>query len=387
MKPLKILFIPSLPYLADDCFIPIAAQINILNKDHSIGYFHAEYYLNLKNGVNDYYAPKSLADFFEIIEPLNASQLSEKETLLLVKKQIIEVIESFAPDRLVFITDKTYAFRVFEMLDGKLPKLIIQPSTRTYGSNKVSLKKKAKVFYEKHIKGIPINSLSNSFGIESKDSKYLFWTKFWFPPKAIRNSNHLFEIGPLPFQYKDAKLKSNLNTPTRENLILIVLGKRTSIPEKHFAAIEEMVEGIIRSFGSRHEIIIKVHPREDLNYFTKRFEANSKVSILKNANSTELLKSAKLVLAPWSTLIYEALFLSKKFILLNPNGVFDLKELMLSDFKFIAKSLEEVRLLADLVFSGEDAGSKNDFDKAMKALIGDRNFPAALHAAKLIVAG
>ncbi len=385
MKPLKILFIPSLPYLADDCFLPIAEEINKMNQNHVVGYFHAEYYLNCLNKVKDQYSPKNLPAFIQIIDPIDASQSSEKEILVLIKNQVQDVISSFEPDRLVFITDKTYAFRVFDLLDRRLAKIVVQPATRTYGSNKVSLSRKLKVFIEKYIKGIPENSLSNSFGIENRDCTYLFWTKFWFPPISIRNSKKLFEIGPLPFQYRFSKLQKELGPSHNGNVLLIILSKRSSIPKLQFEAIEEMVEAAIKDFGSSHELIVKVHPREDLGYFMNRFGRSGRALIVQDANSTDLVNRASLILAPWSTLIYESLFLKKKFILLNPNGMFDLKELMVPGFRFIATSNSQLRQMAEMIFSDNTIEVDLEFERAQNILIGDNYFPAALEAAKLVL--
>lgn len=375
-----------MPYLADDCFIPIAEELKNMNQNHIVGYFHAEYYLNCLNHVKDYYSPQNLPSFIQLIPPVDASQSSEKEILKIVKEQIKQVITAFAPDRLVFITDKTYAFRVFELLDKRIPKFVVQPSTRTYETKKVGFKRNLKVFFEKHIKGIPINSSGNSFGLESKESAYLFWTKFWFPPKSIQNSKKLYEIGPLTFQYKFSKLQKKFEVGNSENIILIVLGKRSSIPKTQFEAIEEMVETAITGFGSSHEVIVKVHPREDLDYFVDRFGKYGKAQIIQDANSTALVNKAELILAPWSTLIYEALFLQKKFILLNPNGMFYLNELMVPGFKFIANNQAQLRKMAETVFSDKDKNVDIEFERARKILIGDIKFPAALEAAKLILA-
>lgn len=386
LKPLKILLVPSLPYLADDSFIPIAEALNKINPDNEITYFHAEYFLNLKNEVKDHYAPELLPPFVKVIIPKDGSKVTEHEILLSVRNQIKEVLKDFKPDRLVFITDKTYAFRVFEMFDSKIPKIVIQPSTRTYSSKSIGLKRRLKLFYERQIKGLPITSLTNSFGIESKRAKYLFWTKFWFPPKGIRISTELFEMGPLPFQYKFSKLPAEKNMEEKSNLVLIILSKRSSISKSQFEAIEKMVESAIQNLGSSHEVIVKVHPREDLNYFQSRFAGKGNAKIIKDANSTELVNRSSLILAPWSTLIYEALFLEKKFILLNPQGIFDLKDIMVPDFKFIAKTPDEIKSLTELIFSKNNDQVAPEYNQAAQILIGDRNKSAAFEAAKLILA-
>ena len=65
--------------------------------------------------------------------------------------------------------------------------------------------------------------------------------------------------------------------------------------------------------------------------------------------------------------------------------MFDFKELMVPGFKYIANSSSQLRQMADMIFSDKSVEVDLEFERAQKILIGDRYFPAALEAAKLVL--
>jgi hypothetical protein len=59
---------------------------------------------------------------------------------------------------------------------------------------------------------------------------------------------------------------------------------------------------------------------------------------------------------------------------------------MVPDFKFIAKTPDEIKSLTELIFSKNNDQVAPEYNQAAQILIGDRNKSAAFEAAKLILA-
>ena len=376
------LFIPEIPYLADRMFIDLALFMHRYYDEFVALYFHPV--TPSGDTIDDVSLRDEVNDTFDFVYELEDLKNRPKDTGYYKswQKEFASVIKAHKPDVIFFVSGRSFTFRLCKSMANSIPRIVAQPATRFY-ANAVSggLRPWLRYFYYSKMLGIPVSQTPGSMGFDDPQSRYLFWSAFWYPPKNVNDGNNCYSVGPLAFQH----LKANGDEPKANGRdlpksILVLLGKRSKTPWGQYRQILELLKSTIQLFATT-TFIFKVHPQEDPDFFYQYFDQEHNIDIKTGLSTQELIRSSSIVLSPWSTSVYEAMFLEKPVIILNPNRIFDLRKIIPSDYPYVISNLADAGKWVSHFISDEYLESETyvkTIQTSSSILIGDRNQNAYL---------
>ena len=324
----KICFIPDIPYLADQVYLNLADELKSKPIKVHLNYVHTvtNTKLHRASKLDKIRSRFDSVNIFEVDHPESLAGLRKR------KRYFLNAVRGC--DSLVFITDKSYEYRLARQFLSNVQRHVLQPATRFYSTSTSGNWKRKLVYYAYTFIGLPLVKKPGTLGFDDPKAKYYYWSNFWMPPYLKEKQLKCIEVGPIPFQRKD------VSKPTIDCQVAVILSKRLSLPPDDFDAIISLIRLLIKG-QPQVDFVIKVHPNEELKFFEDYFNECKNAVVHQKIDGSALVKYAKCVVSPWSTLVYEALYYNTAVIFINPDSRFDISKKIPGDYPFIASDENE----------------------------------------------
>jgi hypothetical protein len=349
-KQKTALFIPSLHYLSNPVFIPVAQKMQGIKKV----YLDAEYTMN-KKYINDYPAQlKYLSQFFDEVSALeyevpttHSSKFTELSELRKKSIDTINAIERVNPDVIILGSDATDVFKICNTFFKRKKIYVIQQSAlRPFVEKQYSFKEKLSYLLYKYVLKVPILA-SNPWIKYTDNSIHFLWSDFFFlnpHKKYIATGNPAWDkvLSAFDGKYGYSSNRNIVCFATQPNF--------GTIEETIYVEFIEMVKEVIKLYPQL-QFIIKVHPRENIEIYKKLFstEEFDNVHIEKEEPIDKVLDRCFLLITGWSMSGYESIIKGIPVILGNPGNKMDFSYLNPDNMLPVASSLsvfsEEIKKL------------------------------------------
>lgn len=235
------------------------------------------------------------------------------------KKNVLDFVKSFKPDIFIVTTDMFFTPRYIAEKLVDIPIFLIQPCyldlwERPYlnGFSKKIVNIIQPYFYEKQ----------QYFGFEISRAKLLIWEPSSYDiykekgrdPQLIINPNHIQLINNSK-KYKASKNKilKEINIPDLNKKTIsfytAYYGDVLNHGVEYQANLEKSIIEVIHKIKDYYNIIIKIHPNEEMNYWNNVFKdfLNTDVIIIKNHdNKFNLMAASDIMIATNSYASVEA---------------------------------------------------------------------------------
>lgn len=356
----RIVFIPSLLYLSNNLYASINKHLPEVEKI----YFDFNYQLNSRYSHDYQKEIENIRDdfnkivFFEDQPSYNILPLSNKYDLMkyYFKKSkfnlnVIQELKSIKPDLFVLASDKTDAFNLIRHYFNSTPALVIQQAFLSKTKEeKASLKVKIhysileKLFRYPTLPTTPWFKNGNNEGNLFK----AFWSPFWaFDGNYDKNKIFFTGNGTIDedINIGNIRLQSNSNYKLEQPRIVYFsqpINQRFGLGNQN--KINQLVKEFLNDLSS-FDLIIKVHPREDIQFYNDFFQEvyPSKIQIIKDINNSFLLKERDLVITGCSTLVVKSIAMGVPVILMNPGDIFDYNKIFPTTGIEIVKTIEQFK--------------------------------------------
>lgn len=369
----RILFIPSLFYLSNSLFIRIVDHLG----DLEAFYLDAEYSLNKKHSLDYDKEINNLKRHFKQVTRIYDKQefglSTEKNTLIKLRyylnkrrinKETIKQIRHVQPDLFVLTSEKTDTYKLVINYFNDIPVLIIQQGTIHKKTAKtLSLKTRLRHLFLKALFKYPTLSINLWTEDEAKTNKIFkaYWSSFWANDHIAENV--FFTGNP---NLDEAICDGNNRIEKVDNYNFSA--PRVLYTTQPLASVfnlqkqNQFNEHILHFINNKPDInlTIKVHPREDLDYYNEFF-ANStckNISITKEADLDTLFEKADLLITGYSGTSYQAVARGVPVIALDPGDIYDYSKFFPGEGVLVVTSCEEMTKAFDIINSSEGF---NDF--------------------------
>lgn len=354
------LFIPTISYLAIPTFTPVAGQLHDFTKI----YLNFHEFESDSDEIKTKISESLQLEFNRILTIEKVSHITKWpfSDFFKFKKlvsQIRKTIKTIAPDVIIFLTDKSFIFRVCRIFFPSIPRVVIQPASRRYFQDDSSVWNKIRFHLYYHLLKVPLYGRQTSFGLEFKDTFFLFWSDFWMASLPFSQSPHRLAVGaPHLDKYfvNDSMWRNRLTASEysgNNKIVAIALSKRKTIGENKFMEFMDLLRVVVNRFPDNH-FVIKVHPMEDEHFYASQFDQGTypNVRVTKDENIETLISRCDVLLSPWSSVTYQAMAMGVPVILMNPGKQYDLSKKYPESFDLVAHDDESlVRLLSSCLFS------------------------------------
>ena len=355
MKKKRILFVPALLYLSTPIFLPILKHLEeyesyLLDCDY-INYKYSDDYDGEMQKIK-----KQGAQIVKIadVDPdviSGSSNSLYRRSLYLIKKRTVNVaigraIKAINPELIIMTSDSTYVARYIQYYHYSIPTIILQQGSlanQVNQNNNVSSLIK-NLFYVAIFKYPRIVVRQ-----KQKDQIRVYWSQIWREQDNFScvNEKNIYYLGnpahDSHIEEGNKRIAKYLSNSTINIQRIIYTTQPISI--SHGITKKNLFNQIISNFikSKKHiELIVKMHPRDDQEYYIDIFKELRNVKFIEEAELSDLIKSADLMITGWSMTAYEALALGVPVIAINPNNIFNYKNRYPEDSVPVAVSLNEL---------------------------------------------
>ena len=303
------------------------------------------------------------------------------------KKKVLNFVKSFKPDLFIITTDMFVTPRYLADELPDIPLFLIQPCyldlwERPY-LNKFSKKLVNLIspkFFERQ----------QYFGFEITRAKLLIWEPSSFNiyknkgrnPILISNPNHIqLKNSSKYFRSFKQQILKEINIDNNKKTISFYTafyGDVVNHGYEYQENLENSIINVIKRIRNYYNIIIKIHPNEDLNYWNNVFKdiINEDIIIIKNhGHKFKLMAASDIMIATNSYASVEATLLGLFTINFVP-GLDTIGEKFCSEFNknCMMTTYTSEKLCKYLIkISNEDLNYKDDLLKIQQTIIGVEN--------------
>jgi hypothetical protein len=338
----KILFIPELFYLSNPPFISLSKHL----KEYETIYLECVYSNRKfsKDYHNDISKLHSLFSNIIVIEDIECKIADSYSDIVGMIKyylrkrdiniKIIDTIKEIKPDIIILPVEDTYVSRFIMYYFPGIVVLVVQQSSLLTNPREQasSIGLRAKIIHSLKDMFFKYPNFSKNpwkkRPIDNGNPLRAYWSKFWsFCNSNDVNNNTIFYTG-------NAAIDDDINYGSVR--IQEISNYNLSCPRLVYATQPLPVnKGLINKFNNfileclnkkkNTKIIIKVHPRDEINYYIDFFKKldHSDITIIKDGDISVLFKETDLLITGWSMTSYQALAMGVPVISINPDNIFD----------------------------------------------------------------
>ncbi|HPQ27840.1 MAG TPA: CDP-glycerol glycerophosphotransferase family protein [Desulfobacteraceae bacterium] len=364
----RILFIPSLFYLSNKLLIRISNHLG----DLETMFLDAEYALNKKHSSDYDKEINTLKRHFNQVDRINDTHeyglSNEKDPILRLKfyrnkrrinSSTVQKIKQLQPDLIVMTSDRTDTFKLVVNYFKDIPVLVIQQGTLQEAvAQKLGLKVRLRYLFLKVLFKYPtlsINPWVRKAGITKKIFK-AYWSSFWVYDHITEN---VFFTGNPSLDevifYGNNRLENMENYNFTAPRVLYTTQPLASVFD--FQKQNQFNEHILNFINNKPDLnlTIKVHPREDLDYYSEFFGNSTckNIRITKEADLDTLFDKADLLITGYSGTSYQAVARGVPVIALDTGDLYDYGKFFPGDGVIVVKSFEEMTKAFDKLTSLE----------------------------------
>lgn len=288
-----------------------------------------------------------------------------------LKEELLNIINSLEVNIIITFDSFDIANEVISVFKKDIRIYYLQTSTLVAEIDDNTLRQKFDNFLCYIFCGFKLIRTSNNPPFNNKNLNYILWTKLW--ANNINKNN--YKINYLPMILSKDRVVKNYKRIKIKN-VLVILNKKRNIGLENWKIYANFYKSFFKE-NKQYTPIFKVHPAEDYTFCSEYF---SGYKVLKGKIS---LDTYDLVLAHWSTFIFDAALNWKPFILINPKNSFDFKKWRLNHYPLLATEKFELSLMINKLEDDNEFFEKtvNDF---LITSLGD-NLSASLENLKKII--
>jgi hypothetical protein len=246
------------------------------------------------------------------------------------KKQILAEIERISPDIVVCNSDIFIAPRMLQSQRPDIPLVVIQPCFLDLREEKSTIPWHKKIV--NYLFG-DIYATQGFWGMECQKAKVLVWDSFAFKHYQASNINVYQITNPADVMLKSqvaalqhldkSSVAQKHGLSPRFRTVILYTGQFASLHGQLFQTLlETSYRVFIEAISPYFNVIVKIHPNDEVSYWESIFDENEKsnIKVIRDIDKAELLFLADIAISTDSYAAYEAAINNLVSINFNPKS-------------------------------------------------------------------